>query len=85
MSQITVQQAIDEAIAEEMRLDSRVVMFGEGVATKRKHLVEEFGGKRAVSILVFAGEVAEDLGLVSDFLPDAGRFAAFSQVQVIDP
>ena len=32
---LVVQQAVAEAIAEEMRRDPRVVMFGEGVATKR--------------------------------------------------
>ena len=39
MPEITVNQAIADAIAEEMRLDPRVVMFGEGVATKRRELV----------------------------------------------
>jgi acetoin:2,6-dichlorophenolindophenol oxidoreductase subunit beta len=46
MPEITVNQAIAEAIAEEMRLDPRVVMFGEGVATKRRELVTEFGAAR---------------------------------------
>jgi len=45
-NQLIVQQAIAEAIAEEMRRDSRVVMFGEGVATKRPELVAEFGADR---------------------------------------
>jgi pyruvate/2-oxoglutarate/acetoin dehydrogenase E1 component len=44
--QLIVQQAVAEAIAEEMRRDSRVVMFGEGVATKRPELVAEFGAER---------------------------------------
>ena len=35
-----------EALAEEMRRDPRVVMFGEGVATKRQDLVIEFGKSR---------------------------------------
>ena len=46
VNQIIVQQAVAEAIAEEMRRDPRVVMFGEGVATKRPELVAEFGADR---------------------------------------
>src|SRR4051794_36339957 len=46
VNQIIVQQAVAEAIAEEMRRDPRVVMFGEGVATKRPELVTEFGAER---------------------------------------
>ena len=45
-NQLIVQQAVAEAIAEEMRCDPRVVMFGEGVATKRPELVAEFGADR---------------------------------------
>jgi pyruvate dehydrogenase E1 component beta subunit len=45
MNQITVSQAIEQALAEEMRRDSRVLAFGEGVATKSKALVEEFGAR----------------------------------------
>jgi len=37
---------IDQALAEEMRRDSSVVMFGEGVATKRLDLLEAFGAER---------------------------------------
>src|SRR4249919_2360630 len=46
VNSIIVQQAIAEAIAEEMRRDPRVMMFGEGVATKRPELVAEFGAER---------------------------------------
>jgi pyruvate dehydrogenase E1 component beta subunit len=46
INQIIVQQAVAEAIAEEMRRDPRVMMFGEGVATKRPELVAEFGAER---------------------------------------
>ena len=46
LHQLVVQQAVAEAIAEEMRRDPRVVMFGEGVATKRPELVAEFGAER---------------------------------------
>jgi pyruvate dehydrogenase E1 component beta subunit len=44
--QLTVNDAIGQALAEEMRRDSRVMMFGEGVATKRRELVAEFGAER---------------------------------------
>lgn len=46
MSQITAHDAVGQALAEEMRRDSRVVLFGEGVATKRHELVDEFGADR---------------------------------------
>ena len=46
MRTITPDQAIFEALAEEMRHDARVVAFGEGMATKGHHLVAEFGAKR---------------------------------------
>src|SRR6478752_10681275 len=46
LNTLIVQQAVAEAIAEEMRRDPRVVMFGEGVATKRPELVAEFGAAR---------------------------------------
>ena len=43
---IAVHEAIGQALAEEMRRDARVLMFGEGVATKRPELVAEFGAAR---------------------------------------
>ena len=46
MQTMIVQQAVAEALAEEMRRDPRVVMFGEGVATKRPELLAEFGAER---------------------------------------
>jgi len=46
MSQITAHDAVGQALAEEMRRDPRVVLFGEGVATKRNELVREFGADR---------------------------------------
>ena len=46
MNTMIVQQAVAEALAEEMRRDPRVVMFGEGVATKRPELLAEFGAER---------------------------------------
>src|SRR6187431_1278276 len=46
MNQITVDQAIEAALAEEMRRDARVITFGGGVATKRQALLNEFGAER---------------------------------------
>jgi len=46
MSQITANDAVGQALAEEMRRDGRVMLFGEGVATKRHDLVREFGVER---------------------------------------
>jgi len=58
MPKISVNQAIGEALAEEMRRDSRVVMFGEGVATKRRDLVQEFGDKRVRNTPLAEGIIA---------------------------
>lgn len=46
MTRMTVEQAIDAALAEEMQRDPRVLLMGEGVATKRRALVERFGEMR---------------------------------------
>src|SRR5688572_8869489 len=46
MANISVNEAITQALAEEMRRDPRVIMFGEGVATKRRDLLQEFGAAR---------------------------------------
>ncbi|TCO80755.1 pyruvate dehydrogenase E1 component beta subunit [Plasticicumulans lactativorans] len=46
MLTLTPYEAIDQALAEEMRRDPTVLMFGEGVATKRRALSDEFGGQR---------------------------------------
>jgi acetoin:2,6-dichlorophenolindophenol oxidoreductase subunit beta len=43
MSVLTFNDALSHALAEEMRRDARVIMFGEGVATKRRDLQTEFG------------------------------------------
>ena len=58
MSQITINEAIGRALAEEMRRDSRVVMFGEGVATKRPELVKEFGELRVRNTPLAEGIIA---------------------------
>jgi len=46
MPRMTVETALQQALAEEMQRDPRIVMFGEGVATKRPELVEAFGASR---------------------------------------
>ena len=46
MQNLTVNDAVSQALAEEMRRDPRVLMFGEGVATKRRELLAEFGAER---------------------------------------
>jgi pyruvate dehydrogenase E1 component beta subunit len=58
MSRINTQVAIAQALAEEMRRDSRVVMFGEGVATKRPELVTEFGAARVRNTPLAEGIIA---------------------------
>jgi pyruvate dehydrogenase E1 component beta subunit len=58
MTQMTVNEAIGLALAEEMRNDPRVVMFGEGVATKRRDLLEEFGALRVRNTPLAEGIIA---------------------------
>jgi pyruvate dehydrogenase E1 component beta subunit len=58
MRTITADQAITEALAEEMRRDSRVIAFGEGTATKNRALVEEFGKKRVRNTPLAEGIIA---------------------------
>ena len=58
MPQMTVNEAISLALAEEMRRDPTVVMFGEGVATKRPDLVKEFGDKRIRNTPLAEGIIA---------------------------
>jgi pyruvate dehydrogenase E1 component beta subunit len=55
---MTVAQALEEALAEEMRLDPRVLTFGEGVATKRRDLVAEFGADRVRNTPLAEGIIA---------------------------
>ena len=54
----TPMEAIGQALAEEMRRDPRVVMFGEGVATKRRDLVEAFGSRRVRNTPLAEGIIA---------------------------
>ncbi|HTM45165.1 MAG TPA: alpha-ketoacid dehydrogenase subunit beta [Polyangiaceae bacterium] len=58
MPTITTAEAIDQAIAEELRRDQRVLFFGEGVATKRGHLVKEFGADRVRNTPMAEGLIA---------------------------
>src|SRR4051812_36875583 len=90
MPEITVNQAIADAIAEEMRIDPRVVMFGEGVATKRRELVSEFGHTRvrntplAEGIIAgtAAGAAATGLRPVVDLL--FAPFLAYSMEEIVN-
>ncbi len=58
MKTMTADQALNEALAEEMRRDPRVITFGEGVATKGYQLVEEFGPKRVRNTPLAEGIIA---------------------------
>ncbi|NMF98678.1 pyruvate dehydrogenase complex E1 component subunit beta [Aromatoleum toluolicum] len=58
MPVITVNGTISQAIAEEMRRDPSVLMFGEGVATKRRELVAEFGAARVRNTPLAEGIIA---------------------------
>ena len=58
MAIISTADAIGQALSEEMRRDETVVMFGEGVATKRKDLVKEFGDRRVRNTPLAEGIIA---------------------------
>lgn len=58
MSTMTVNDAISAALAEEMRRDPTVMIFGEGVATKRRDLLEEFGAARVRNTPLAEGIIA---------------------------
>jgi pyruvate/2-oxoglutarate/acetoin dehydrogenase E1 component len=58
MRTITSEQAMHEALAEEMRRDASVITFGEGVATKGYQLVAEFGAKRVRNTPLAEGIIA---------------------------
>ena len=55
---ITINEAIAQAIAEEMRRDPSVLIFGEGVATKRTELLAEFGASRVRNTPLAEGIIA---------------------------
>jgi pyruvate/2-oxoglutarate/acetoin dehydrogenase E1 component len=46
MTQMTVEQAIHQALHEELQRDPDVLVMGEGVATKHRDLVDTFGADR---------------------------------------
>ncbi|MGQ9365755.1 alpha-ketoacid dehydrogenase subunit beta [Azospirillum sp. ST 5-10] len=58
MQTMTVNDAIAAALAEEMRRDERVLMLGEGVATKRAELVAAFGAARVRNTPLAEGIIA---------------------------
>jgi len=76
MPTLTTYAAIEQALAEEMRNDPRVLIFGEGVATKRQALLAEFGAERvrntplaeAIIAGTAAGAAATGLRPVVDLL-----------------
>ena len=76
MTTMTVEKAIHVALREEMQRDARVLMFGEGVATKRRDLVQDFGAARvrntplaeAIIAGTAVGAAASGLRPVVDFL-----------------
>ena len=58
MSQMTFHDAVEAALHEEMARDSRVLMFGEGTATKRKDLLKAFGPARVRNTPLAEGIIA---------------------------
>ncbi len=58
MKTMTPYDAIGEALAEEMRRDATVLAFGEGIATKRHDLVNEFGAARVRNTPLAEGIIA---------------------------
>ncbi len=76
MSVMTAEQAIHRALAEEMARDGRVLLLGEGVATKHRDLVQRFGPSRvrntplseAIIAGTAVGAAASGLRPVADLL-----------------
>ena len=58
MPTLTLHDAVGAALTEEMRRDRNVVAFGEGIATKRRELVEEFGALRVRNTPLAEGIIA---------------------------
>lgn len=58
MPTLTLQDAVGAALTEEMRRDRNVIAFGEGIATKRRDLVEEFGALRVRNTPLAEGIIA---------------------------
>lgn len=58
MPTLTLYDAVGAALTEEMRRDRSVLVFGEGVATKRHDLREEFGSLRVRNTPLAEGIIA---------------------------
>ncbi len=58
MQTLTVNEAVAQALHEEMARDARVLMFGEGVATKRPDLLAAFGPERVRNTPLAEGVIA---------------------------
>ena len=58
MPTLTLYDAVGAALTEEMRRDRSVLVFGEGIATKRHDLVEEFGALRVRNTPLAEGIIA---------------------------
>ncbi len=58
MPTLTLYDAVGAALTEEMRRDHNVIAFGEGIATKRHELVEEFGARRVRNTPLAEGIIA---------------------------
>jgi pyruvate dehydrogenase E1 component beta subunit len=76
MSVFTFDDALSQALAEEMRRDARVILFGAGVATKRRELQSQFGMHRvrntplaeAIIVGTAVGAAASGLRPIVDLL-----------------
>jgi len=58
MPTLTIYDAVGAALTEEMRRDHNVIAFGEGIATKRHELVDEFGALRIRNTPLAEGIIA---------------------------
>ena len=58
MTTMTLYDAVGAALTEEMRRDHSVLVFGEGIATKRHDLVQEFGARRVRNTPLAEGIIA---------------------------
>ena len=58
MPTLTLSDAIGAALAEEMQRDPTVLIFGEGVATKRHDLLQQFGAPRVRNTPLAEGIIA---------------------------
>ena len=58
MTTLTLYDAVGAALTEEMRRHHSVLVFGEGIATKRHDLVQEFGARRVRNTPLAEGIIA---------------------------